>query len=298
MKGLIVMNAYPNGEKFYRQSNRIKVELEKLGIETDVLLNGEASARLNEDGEVKSSALQYDFVVYLDKDKYLSRLLEGAGLRLFNSAQAIETCDDKMLTYLALVGKGVKIPETQSAPLCYTPNAIPQTALLERVEELGYPLVAKKSYGSFGAGVELVKTRAELEEIEKKWLYIPHFYQKFVGKKGRDIRVIVIGGKAVGAMERVAQDGEFRSNIELGGHGEKIELSSEYKETAERVAEVLGLDYCGVDLLEGDTPIVCEVNSNAFFEGLEGVTGVNIAKLYAEYIVKTMKNVLMNSKNS
>lgn len=289
MKGLIVMNAYPNGEKFYRQSGRIAEELNLLGVKTDVRLNGEVRAKLTENGECSAAVAVYDFAVYLDKDKYFSRLLEGAGLRLFNSAEAIETCDDKMLTYLALARSGVKIPETVSAPLCYTPNAKPQKAFLDRVEELGYPLVAKKSYGSFGAGVALVKNHEELERTEKEWLYFPHFYQKFVGKTGRDIRVIVVGGKAVAAMERVAQGGEFRSNIELGGKGEKIELTAEYRVAAEKAAQRLGLDYCGVDLLEGETPIVCEVNSNAFFEGLESVTGFNVAKAYAEHIVKTMK---------
>ena len=58
---------------------------------------------------------------------------------------------------------------------------------------------------------------------------------------------------------------------------------------AEKAAQALKLDYCGVDLLYGeDGPVLCEVNSNAFFEGLEAATGVNVAKLYAEYIVGTM----------
>ena len=288
MKALIVMNGYPNGEKFYRQSGRIQAELTALGVQTDVKRNGEITAKLLENGVIKTTAKDYDFVLYLDKDKYLSRLLEGAGLRVFNSATSIEICDDKALTYLALRNHGVKIPETIPAPLCYTPNATPSVEFLEEVESLGYPLVAKKSYGSFGAGVALVKNRAELEKSEREWLYIPHFYQAFVGKVGRDIRVIVIGGKAVAGMARIAKDGEFRSNIELGGRGEKIELSPLYRETAEKVATALGLDYCGVDLLEGETPIVCEVNSNAFFEGLESVTGVNIAKRYAEYMLETI----------
>ncbi len=286
MKGLIVMNGYPNGEKFYRQSARIKDELEKFGVWIDIFLNGEITATLTGNGEIETAFSAYDFVVYLDKDKYLSRLLTRVGMRLFNSATAIETCDDKMLTYLALSGTGLTVPKTISAPLCYTPNAIPQKIFLDEVEKLGYPLVAKKSYGSFGAGVELVCNRNELEKLEKEWLYLPHFYQAFVGKKGRDIRVIVIGGKAVAAMERMAQGDEFRSNIELGGKGRAIELSEEYRKAAETAAKAIGLDYCGVDLLEGETPIVCEVNSNAFFEGLEGVTGVNVAKLYAEYIVE------------
>lgn len=290
MQGLIIMNAYPRGGKFYRQSGRIAEELEKLGVKTDVKLNGEVSAFLDENGTPKTELSKYDFVVYLDKDKYLSRILEGAGLRLFNSASAIETCDDKMLTYLALKNAGLKIPETVSAPLCYTPNSVPQKAFLERVERLGYPLVAKTSYGSFGVGVSLVKTKAELEKTEKELLYTPHFYQKFVGEKGKDIRVIVVGGKAIASMERRAVGDEFRSNIELGGKGVKIELTEEYKTTAERASKAIGLDYCGVDLLEGETPIVCEVNSNAFFEGLESVTGVNVAKAYAEYIVNMIKD--------
>ncbi len=289
MKGLIVMNGYPSGEKFYRQSQRIKDELEKLGAQTDVVLNGELKARVSEDATPLAKLDGYSFCVYLDKDKYLSRILEGAGMRLFNSATAIEICDDKMTTYLSLKNAGVKIPETISAPLCYTPQSQVKTSFLDEVESLGYPIVAKKSYGSFGAGVRLAKSREELEEIEREWMYLPHFYQKFVGAKGRDIRVVVIGKRAVAGMRRIANEGEFRSNIELGGHGEKVELPEEYVKVAERVAEHLGLDYCGVDLLEGETPIVCEVNSNAFFEGLESVTGVSIAKRYAEYIVGEMK---------
>lgn len=289
MKGLIVMNGYPSGEKFYRQSARIQEELEKLGVQTDVVLNGELKARITQTATPLAAVGGYDFCVYLDKDKYLSRILEGAGMRLFNPAQAIECCDDKMTTYLSLQNAGVKIPETISAPLCYTANSLPKTSFLDEVESLGYPLVAKKSYGSFGAGVCLVKNRAELEQIEKEWLYLPHFYQKFVGEKGRDIRVIVIGKKAVAGMRRIACEGEFRSNIELGGHGEKITLSEEYASVAEQVAKHLNLDYCGVDLLESETPVICEVNSNAFFEGLESVTGISIAKKYAEYIVNEMK---------
>jgi ribosomal protein S6--L-glutamate ligase/gamma-F420-2:alpha-L-glutamate ligase len=165
---------------------------------------------------------------------------------------------------------------------------MPNIVFLNTVaEELGFPLVAKKSYGSFGAGVQLIRSFSELQTIEQEWLYTPHFYQKYVAEStGRDVRVLVIGGKAIAAMERVAQKGEFRSNVELGGEGRKIVLDKEYACVAEKVAKALKLDYCGVDLLEGKAgAIVCEVNSNAFFEGLEKVTGINVAKAYAEYIL-------------
>lgn len=289
MKGLIVINGYPSGEKFIRQAERIANELRLLGAETDVWKNGAVYAGVSGEGEVFAHLPdKYNFAVYLDKDKYLGQALEKTGLRLFNSAHAVETCDDKMTTYLALVGSGVPVVESISAPLCYTPNALPSEEFLQEISDrLGFPLVVKKSYGSFGAGVRLARDMAELAAISKEFLYTPHFYQRYVAEaSGKDVRVIVIGGKAVAAMERVAKEGEFRSNIELGGIGRAIALPKAYASTAEKAAKALGLDYCGVDLLQTERgAVVCEVNSNAFFEGLEKATGVNVARLYAEYIV-------------
>ena len=297
MKGLVLINAYPNGEKFYRQAERIAEELRGFGVETDVVKNGQIVSVVDADGGIFVEGVQkYDFCVYLDKDKYLGRVLETCGLRLFNSAKSVEICDDKVSTYLALSRSGVKLAKMIPAPLCYTPNATPNEVFLEKVaKELKFPIVVKKSYGSFGAGVLLARNAEELYAAAQECLHVPHFYQEYVAESaGRDVRVIVVGGKAIAAMERVAQAGEFRSNVELGGKGKKIALSAEYAKTAERAAQTLGLDYCGVDLLEGSQgAVVCEVNSNAFFEGLEKTTGVNVARAYAEYIVRTLsENVL------
>ena len=212
-------------------------------------------------------------------------------MRLFKSSEAVERCDDKMLTYLALSDSGIEIPESVSAPLCYTPGVHPDESFLSRTAaKLGFPLVAKKSFGSFGKDVRLIRTMDELRTTEKDFLYCPHFYQRYLAESaGRDIRVIVIGGRAVAAMERRAQKGEFRSNIELGGHGVCVRLTESFRLAAEKAAEALQLDYCGVDLLEaGSKPVLCEVNSNAFFEGMEAATGMNIARLYAEHIFRTV----------
>lgn len=289
MKGLIIINAYPNGEKFYRQAERIRTELCAHGCETDVVKNGEIFAVVNENAKSRVDLPEkYAFAVYLDKDKYLGRALEKQGLRLFNSAAAVEVCDDKTLTYFALENAGVKVAKTVPAPLCYTSNATADPVFLQKVaDELSFPIVVKKSYGSFGAGVCLAKDMQELKKFADEFLYEPHCYQQFIAESsGCDTRVIVIGGKVVAAMERVAQGGEFRSNIELGGKGRKVCLDTEYVQTAERAAGALGLDYCGVDLLRSnDGAVVCEVNSNAFFEGLQKATGVNVAQKYAEYIL-------------
>lgn len=293
MRGLIVINGYPNAKKFYNQGARILEALQAEGIEAELVKNGEVSVCIDGQGRIEGLlAKQYDFVVYLDKDKYLGRMLEAAGLRLFNSAEAVEICDDKLSTYLALSGCGLRLAASIPAPLCYTKGVIePNPSFLDTVaKRLQFPLVAKKSYGSFGAGVRLVNDMAELKETELAWLYEPHFYQEYVEEsKGKDYRIIVIGGKAVGCMERQAKQGEFRSNIELGGAGKVANPSKVYWQAAEFAAKTLGLDYCGVDLLETESgPVICEVNSNAFFEGFEKATGVDVAALYAKHIAQTL----------
>ena len=293
MRALVIINGYPNGEKFYRQGERIAVALQELGVETDVLKNGEVYAKIDNDGKISSSfGEKYAFAVFLDKDKYLGRMLESCGIRLFNRAEAVEICDDKLLTFLALAQGGVRLIKSMPAPLCYTPSAKPSEYFLSEVaKNFSFPLVAKKSYGSFGAGVRLVSGMEELRKTEEEWLHVPHFYQAYVSAScGRDIRVIVVGGKSLGGMERRAQEGEFRSNIELGGIGAKIELPKAERELAEKVATLLGLDYCGVDVLQTeDGPVLCEVNSNAFFEGFESALGIDVAKEYALHILKTVK---------
>ena len=293
MRGLVLINGYPYAKKFFQQGMRIVEALLAEGIETELAQNGEVSACIQENGCVEGLlAKQYDFVVYLDKDKYLGRMLEQAGLRLFNSAKAVETCDDKLATYLALGQCGLRLATSIPAPLCYTQDAKAQTNFLAGVaKRLQFPLVAKKSYGSFGAGVRLVEDMAQLEAVEQEWLHEPHFYQQYVQEaKGKDYRVIVIGGRAIGCMERRAKEGEFRSNIELGGVGQAANPPQEYWQAAEIAARTLGLDYCGVDLLETKAgPVVCEVNSNAFFDGFEKTTGINVAALYAQHIAQEMK---------
>jgi RimK family alpha-L-glutamate ligase len=292
MRGVVIINGFPSAEKFYSQGEKVQKAIQAEGVECDLLKNGEAYALLTQNGEIETPLAKYNFVVYLDKDKYLGRMLEKMGMRLFNCAKAVEVCDDKLLTYLTLTDSGLRLVKTIPSPLCYTKNAVPNADFLNNVaKQLGFRLVVKKSYGSFGAGVQLVHGMSELQTIAKEWLYEPHFYQQYVADThGRDIRVIVVGGKALGCMERVAQEGEFRSNIELGGVGKKVDPPKEYLAAAEKAAKSLGLDYCGVDLLETkEGPVLCEVNSNAFFEGFEKVTGQDVATAYARHIVAKMR---------
>ncbi|MDE6849748.1 MAG: RimK family alpha-L-glutamate ligase [Clostridia bacterium] len=285
MKVLIAVNAYIKNGSQISQAERIAEELSARGA-CVVIKKNFSLARISANG---IEADKYGFCVFLDKDKVAARLLEKSGLHLFNRAAAIEVCDDKMLTNIALADGGFNIPDCIYAPLCYHPESEVNVRFLKEVERnLGLPLVAKTNYGSLGAGVTLIETFGELVEYEKRNLLIPHFYQKFIDCGcGEDIRVIVVGGKAVCAMKR-RNESDFRSNIELGGKGENYPLNEKISTMCADIAKALGLDYCGVDILtdKSGKTYVCEVNSNAFFAAAERVCNTNVAGAYAEYMLK------------
>lgn len=288
-RAAIIINAYSQLKHSLNQSERLKSELEKLGVSTDILRNGSFDIRLD-GGKIVSGLIGYDFCVYLDKDKYLSAMLEKAGMRLFNRHSAIEVCDDKMTTFITLSGSGIPMPDTLPAPLCYDKGVTPSRQLIDNIERrFGYPVIVKQSYGSLGKGVFKADDRTQLETLAEKFMCEPHLFQRYIAESaGRDMRVIVIGGKCVAAMERRAEC-DFRSNIELGGKGTPAQVPQDVALICERAAEILELDYCGTDILFGkDGPMLCEVNSNAFFGGIEGVTGKNIAKMFAQHMYDTI----------
>lgn len=285
-KCLILVNAYSRLKSALNQSDRLKEEFARLGVIADVRPNDFFVCSVEEGGGLACAADGYDFCVYLDKDKYAARMLEKCGLRLFNHAQAIEMCDDKMLTSIALSGRSIPMPRTLPGLLCYSPEEPVKESVLDDVERaLGYPVVIKSSYGSLGSGVFRADNREELEDIAEKLKCTPHLFQRYVAESaGRDARVIVIGGNVVAAMQRRSAT-DFRSNLELGGEGSPLEPDERLKAVCVGAAEALGLDYCGVDVLFGESGyLVCEVNSNAFFGGMERVTAINVAREYAKYM--------------
>ena len=289
-RALILNNAYMQLDSYLYQSRRLREELAALGVEADVRPNDFFPTTIDGDGAIHSDVAGYDFCIDLDKDKYVPYLLEKCGLRLFNSAVAIERCDDKMTTAICLAEAGIPMPQTLPGLLCFDPTAAIPSTLYDRVEQrLGYPFVLKTSYGSLGKGVFKIDTRADFERMAERLKCTPHLYQQYIAaSSGRDVRVIVIGGEVVAAMERRSH-GDFRSNIELGGSANPYDVPPALATMCTQIADILGLDYCGIDLLpDGDVYRLCEVNSNAFFGGMERTTGVNVAAAYAGYVYRTV----------
>lgn len=294
MKGFILRNAYYDATDINYQVDRIKTELENLGVEVDVIKNG-YGAYVNSNCEIVNEYQGYDFCVFLDKDKYLGEMLYKSGVRCFNNYKAIEVCDDKMKTFIELSSNNVSVPTTISAPLCFSLGAkVGDSEVNEIIDKLSLPLVAKKSFSSQGKGVYLINTKKDLIDFINNNPFEPKIYQKYVSSSfGKDVRIICIGKKYFSAMLRYS-DNDFRSNSYLGGKAKPFRPDKSFIDLAEKVATLLGLDYMGIDLMFGEKgePIVCEVNSNAFFTAMEKVCNVNVAKEYAKYIIKTVSEEL------
>ena len=291
MRGLVIVNQELGHNKY--KIKRFKEEFCKMNISLDVFVNDGTRAIIR-DNELYIKLPKADFVIYLDKDIYLARELEKAGYRLFNKADFIKLCDDKMLTNIVCANQNIRMPKTIAAPLFYSEKLKKDnlTFLDQIMNELGMPLVVKRVYGSLGTGVFLVKTKEELVKVYRANCRQPLQFQEYTSSSyGKSMRVIVINEKVVGGFVRY-NVGDFRSNYGDKASSKKAENCDNYFKFAQEIAEKLHIEYAGIDLLFGynDEPILCEINSNAFFEEFERITGINVAKKFAEMVIEKIKN--------
>ena len=289
MNGIIIVNQTIGHNQY--KIERFKTEFEKKGVSLEVFVNDGTLAEIK-NNEIKINLPAANFVLYLDKDIYLARLLEKAGYRLFNKADFIKLCDDKMLTFIACANEGIRMPRTIAGPLVYTDLQESNFAFLDKViDEIGLPMVVKRVYGSLGEGVYLVETRDDLFKLYFEIARNPIIFQEYVKTSyGKSIRVLIIDGKVFGSFIR-RNKYDFRSNFGEEASSKVLENPAKYEGFAQEIADKLHIEYAGIDLLvyEDDNPILCEINSNAFFEEFEKVTGLNVASAYADMIINKVK---------
>ena len=282
MNGIIIINQ-ELGHNAYK-IKRFKEEFTKVGIALDVFVN-DGTLAIIRDSKLQINLPECDFVIYLDKDIYLARILEKEGYRLFNRAGFIKLCDDKALTNIACANRGIKMPDTIAGPLFYSQELKEENfKFLDTViEELGLPLILKRVYGSLGLGVYLIKSKEELIEAYKEHCRAPLLFQKYVGSSyGVSARVIVIDKQVVGGFIRYNKT-DFRSNFGDQSSSRPLKDGDKCFALAKYIADELDIEYAGIDFmfLESGEPILCEINSNAFFEEFEKVTGINVAREFA-----------------
>lgn len=281
-KGWLVVNSFIESEKFHDLYDLLLQAAHESDVELELLRAAELPLTVP-----ALRKLAPRFAIFWDKDVVFARALEMLGTRLFNPAAAIETCDSKALTAIALANAGVPTPTTVFSPMTFSNLPYPDSDFaMQAAQDIGYPLVVKENYGSFGAGVHLVRDpralRTLIREFDTKGFVLQEYIQE---ASGNDIRVNVVGDEVVAALHRFSTNGDFRSNLTLGGASEPCAITEFEKKISLDACRALGLDFAGVDILRTEsTAYVCEVNSNPHFRTTLDCTGVNMAEKIMAYL--------------
>ena len=213
--------------------------------------------------------------------------IEERGIPVVNSARAIERSVDKFYTTARLQQAGLPVPETV---VCEGADAAMDA--IRRMLSSGGEVIVKPIFGSMGHGL------VRIADAELAWRVVRSleqmrsvFYvQRAIDSGGRDVRLFVVGGRVVGAIERTAPPGDWRTNVARGGIAREIEPSSEWKDHALAATRASGADYAGVDLLESRAGevFVLEVNGIPGWRGLQSATGVDVATSIVQLVEERM----------
>ena len=220
---------------------------------------------------------------------------EWVGIPVVNTANAIAEARHKLKSLRILAQHDLPVPPSLTVGSA--------TYLEDKSQEIGdYPYIIKPFYGTHGIGVMLLDTPTSLTSTIEAMcdLHRDYIIQSFIAEAaGADIRVLVVGGKIIAAMERFAEPGEFRSNIHQGASGKQITLTDENKRIAIDATAALNLDIAGVDIMKTKNgPVILEVNPSPGFEELESVSGVDIAKSMIDFAMQVAeKHIQKGSGN-
>ena len=196
--------------------------------------------------------------------------LGALGVKVVNSARAIERCVDKAMTSFLIARAGLPTPRTfvlqDRAPAQALLNAAPGDTVL------------KPLFGSQGRGLLRLSPRTDLPEAEavEGVFYLQDFVPRADGLHA-DYRVFVVGGRAEAAMRRVNED--WITNIHQGAEGEPVPATGPLADLAVAAALAVGAQVAGVDLIRDrdGSLLVLEVNSMPAWNGLYGATGQDMA---------------------
>ncbi len=211
------------------------------------------------------------------------RLFESGGVKCVNSFKVASTCGDKLLTSAVLQDANVPQPDIRIA--------FTEASALSAIEEMGYPVVLKPAVGSWGRLLSKVNDRDAAESIleHKTVLGSYHhsiFYiQKYVEKKGRDIRSFVVGDKCIAAIYRTSP--HWITNTARGGVATKCKVTKEIEELSLKAANAVGGGIVALDIFESEEGLMInEVNYTMEFKNSITTTGVNIPEFIVDYVIR------------
>jgi [lysine-biosynthesis-protein LysW]---L-2-aminoadipate ligase len=214
--------------------------------------------------------------------------LEGKGVNVINSLNTSVFAGNKLFTHMLLVKNGIPTP--------FSAVAFSEDAALEILEKRGYPMVLKPTVGSWGRMIALLNDRDSAEGIMETRetmhpIYQVYYLEEYVNRPPRDIRAIVIGDQVVAAIYRYSGDGQWKTNMALGGKAEPLKVTKELEDMCMKAKNAVQGQIVGVDLMESKENglVVHEVNNTTEYKNTVRVTGVDIPALMIDYAMQSRK---------
>ncbi|SRR5579884_352819 len=209
-------------------------------------------------------------------------VLESWGVPVFNAAAVTATCNDKLLTTLALLRAGVPVPRTL---LAFAPEPA-----LRGIETLGYPAVLKPVTGSWGRLLARINDRdaaeavLEHQETLGSYQHRIHYIQEYVDKPLRDIRAFVVGERTICAIYR--NSAHWITNTARGATASNCPVTPELNDLCVRAARAVGGGILAIDVLEDQERglLVNEINATMEFRNSIAPTGVDIPGAILDYV--------------
>ena len=205
--------------------------------------------------------------------------LELAGVPVLNGARAISASRNKMRCLQLLATSGVPVPKTVMAS-----NASGMREMVRLVG--GMPVLVKLVSPGDKTGVMVCET---LESLEAALEAIQGLGQNVIvqqylhGARGRDLRVLVVGGQVVAALRRRPRTGRLARTLAAGARFEAADLRPAFERTAVAAAGIVGLEVCAVDMLDvRGGPLVFEVNSSPGIREAEEACRADVAAAIVE----------------
>lgn len=270
------------------EMKRIGLAARRLSLELVILDPRHTSVDLNSGRPLDRSGNAIDIDVglgrvdadCLEAGARLLELLEGER-PILNGSQAFRTGRDKRSMSRALARAGIPHPPAWSV----SPQEVPRLA-----PALPFPLVIKPAVGSLGRGVAIAKDPRALIAIAKERRE-PLYLQALCQVK-RELRLLVLDGRVLGAIARRPRTGEWRGNLALGAKAVKIPVKADWEKLALEACAAIAADFAGVDLaLTPDGPVILEVNVCPGFYGFSQATGIDVAQQVIHALIARSESV-------
>lgn len=274
--------------------SRLAEEVMKMNCKFDIIAIEDINLFINDNWfEIYLNDVQVNLpnIVFLrNESSYKSicliKYLKELWIKIINDINWVIIAKDKFLTQEYLSINHISVPKTLILTQNISINFIKN--------KIGFPLIIKNNWSHWEwilkiNSIQEFKDIVSLLKDNMEFLKTTYLIQEYIWERPWvDLRVFVVWWKVVWSMIRKWKEWHFKSNFKAGGLLYKHDLTKIEEKIALDCAKIIWLNIVWVDILfdKNSGYKVCEINSSPWFEWLELITWLNIAKIIMEYVAK------------